>query len=281
MEKNCQPSPPFLLYFYGKTSKKLPPSPPSVKECLSLSVERLPFRPLSPLFYLWYLPYFQFMRFSLLLLLPLLWTACGKTSAPTPSSPSPAKTEKIVQDVQQCSRLYTTEYKVYKVVTLNDVKQLEVNLLSQHLTRTLPGTRKIAVPISVTFKAYLDMAEITEKSVQRTDTSLTIFLPDPHILMTSSRIEHDAIKEYTDLLRDRFSEEEKTALAKAGEKLAIKEIEQTGILTSARQSATAILRPLLQRLGYAEENVHIVFRKETFSTADFQRFITLTPDQNS
>lgn len=211
----------------------------------------------------------------------LLFTlvACGKPTTEVAPSEAPANTPTIVHEIHRCSRLYTTEYKVYKVVTLNDVKRIKMKVLTQEIEQKLPGVRKVAVPISVTFKAYIDMEELTENAIQRTDSSLTIFLPDPHVLRTASKVEHERIKEYTDLVRDRFSEEEIMALAKEGEIAATKDIAQTGILESARRSAANTLLPLLQRLGYPKERVRIVFRKEQFSPKELQRMITIANDK--
>ena len=62
----------------------------------------------------------------------------------------------LVRQIQKCSRLYTTEYKVHKIVTHDDVVRLQGSLLKQNINIRLPlGDRKVAIPIDATLKAYL------------------------------------------------------------------------------------------------------------------------------
>ena len=48
----------------------------------------------------------------------------------------------MVTKVRQCSRLYTAEYQVRKIVTLDDRKRLEGTFMSQDFSLELPAGRR-------------------------------------------------------------------------------------------------------------------------------------------
>ena len=59
---------------------------------------------------------------------------------------------------------------------------------------TLPlGQRKVAIPMEATLKAYVDFAEFSADNVRRDSTHIELILPDPRIVLTSSRIDHNEI----------------------------------------------------------------------------------------
>lgn len=215
------------------------------------------------------------------LLLPsvLLLASCSKgggTEAQTVADS--LSTSQMVHEIARCSRLYTTEYKIHKIMTIDDEKRLNVNILSQNIQTKLPGERKLALPIEVTFKAYVDFNEFSEAHVRRTDSSLTVILPDPHVMVVSSAIDHDGVRQYVGLTRQAFTDAEMKDLARRGEAEILKEVGSTQILTSARESAVRTLMPLLQRMGYGEKRVTVTFRKEAFTPAEWQKMITVTKD---
>lgn len=212
-----------------------------------------------------------------LLMASPFFMACTQKETSKPSS-SIDTMALLIHDIANSSRLYTTDYQVHKLITRNDVKELSLNVFSKDLTTTLPGHRKVAVPIIVHFKAYIDFSEFSEKNIKRTDSSLTVFLPEPHIIVAHSHIDHERVQQYVSLTRDRFTTSEITDLAAAGEREAISEIQQTGIFQSAKESAARTLLPLLQRLGYKDNQVRIVFRKDHWAPNELQRMITHTTD---
>ena len=137
--------------------------------------------------------------------------ACGhKTEPEQPSEPVVIDTiPQMVMQIQQCSRLYTTEVKVHKIVTHDDVVRLKGNLMNRQFNIPLPlGDRKIAIPMDATLKAYIDFSEFDEKSIERDGDKITILLPDPQVVLTSSKINQKEIKEYVGLVRAHFSDSE-------------------------------------------------------------------------
>lgn len=138
-----------------------------------------------------------------------MMVSCGKKQPKTPEPAKPTEqveridtTATLVMQIQKCSRLYTTEYQVHKIVTHDDDIKLKGKLFSKNYNITLPlGQRKVAIPMEATLKAYVDFAEFSADNVRRDSTHIELILPDPRIVLTSSRIDHNEIKEYVALMR--------------------------------------------------------------------------------
>lgn len=174
----------------------------------------------------------------------------------------------MVTKVRQCSRLYTAEYQVRKIVTLDDRKRLEGTFMSQDFSLELPaGRRKVAIPIEATLKAYINFATFGEDNVKRRGNKLEIILPDPKVVLTSSKVDHEGIRQYVALTRSRFTDEELASLERQGRESILRSVTQMGILETARESAARTLAPLLAELGFQERDIKITFRKE-FTQAD-------------
>jgi hypothetical protein len=187
------------------------------------------------------------------------------------SDPEPADTvaddtenrPTLVQQVRKCSRLYTTEYRIHKIVTHDDVLRLKGQLLRQDFDIPLPlGERKIAIPMDATIKAYIDFSNFSEQNVERDGDRITILLPDPQVVLTSSKINRDEIREYVGLTRSHFSDKELTGYEQQGREAILKSIPGLGIEETARENAARVLVPLLTDMGYDERNVTIAFRRD-------------------
>ena len=166
----------------------------------------------------------------------------------------------MVHQIKECSRLYTAEYKVHKIVTHSDTSQVSASILGKKVSVQLPGgRRKVAIPIDATLKAYIDFSEFTEDDVRSEGGKLYINLPNPHVVMTSSKIDHDGIKKYVSIIRSDFSDEELALYEKQGRENIISDIPNLGILSTARRSAATQLLPLISMLGIKQENIVISF----------------------
>ena len=129
----------------------------------------------------------------------------------------------FVMQVQKCSRIYTTEVKIHKIVTHDDVIRLKGTILAQDFNIKMPlGDRKIAIPMDATLKAFIDMSDFSEKNVERDGQKIIITLPDPIIAS----------------------------------------IPQLGIISTAQENAARVLVPLITQMGYQEQDIVIQFRKE-------------------
>lgn len=181
--------------------------------------------------------------------------------------------EQLVMQIRQCSRIYPTEYRIHKVVTHDDQLRLSGKFLGHGYNVHLPlGKRKIAIPVDATLKAYIDFADFSAANVHRDSTHIEIVLPDPHIVLTSSRVNHDDVKEYVALLRHNFTYEELSAYERQGRDAIIADMSKSDIIETARLSAANTLIPLLSQMGFSEENVTITFRKD-FTPQEMQGLV--------
>lgn len=205
----------------------------------------------------------------------ILLTACAKNDdKPTNSEPTPIDTiPTMVMQIQKCSRLYTTEYKVHRIITHNDKKQLSGSIMSKKFSFDLPvGERKIAIPVTATLKAYVDLSKLSADNIHRSGEKIEVILPDPEIIMTGAKIEHDEVKQYVALLRSNFTDEELTSYQQQGRDSIINDIPRLGLIESARESSARTLIPIMEQMGYKNENITITFRKK-FTLSDIPKLL--------
>ncbi|MCI6160149.1 MAG: DUF4230 domain-containing protein [Prevotellaceae bacterium] len=169
----------------------------------------------------------------------------------------------MVMQIQKCSKLYTAEYHVHKIVTHNDQVKLKGSFLQKQFDITLPvGNRKIAIPMNATIKGYIDFNGFSDKNVKRRGQEIEIILPDPKVELTSSKINHADIKKQVSLLRSNFSDEEMSIYERQGRAAIINDIPKMGIMEMVQENAANMLIPMIESLGYAPENITITFRKK-------------------
>ncbi len=202
-----------------------------------------------------------------LLVLQASFVSCNKPTDNSSVTTSAAKihvdtTARIVMEVSRSARLYTTEYKIHKVVTYTDNPTVEGKVVGIPVKMpTRLGDRKVAIPIDVTLKAYIDFNNFSPENVKRADSTVVITLPDPQIIATATRIDNTGTRQYIDLARSRYTDAEITALASQGTDSIMSHISQFGIVAQAERSAATILVPILRRMGYKDTNISIRFRK--------------------
>ena len=160
----------------------------------------------------------------------------------------------LIMQLKHCSHLYTAEYRVHKIITHDDALRLKGQLLSKQFNLKVPlADRKIAIPMDAKIKAYIDFSEFSEKNIERSGDKITIILPDPQVVMTSSKIDQNNVKQYVGLTRAHFSDEELANYQQQG---------REAILQSIRANAAKVLVPMLTQLGYDEQNITIAFRDD-------------------
>ena len=168
----------------------------------------------------------------------------------------------LITQVRKCSRLYTTEYHIHKIVTHNDVLRLKGSLLQKDIDIALPlGERKIAIPMDATLKAFIDFGEFSEKNIEHDGDRITLLLPDPKVTITSSKINQKDIREYVGLTRSQFTDKELTIYEQQGRQAILASVPDLGIVDAAKENAARVLVPMLTQMGYKEENITIAFRK--------------------
>ena len=169
----------------------------------------------------------------------------------------------LILQVKNCSHLYTAEYRVHKIITHDDALRLKGQLLSKQFNLKVPlADRKIAIPMDAKIKAYIDFSEFSEKNIERSGDKITIILPDPQVVMTSSKIDRKNVKQYVGLTRAHFSDEELANYQQQGREAILQSIPGLGIEETARANAAKVLVPMLTQLGYDEQNITIAFRDD-------------------
>ena len=195
-----------------------------------------------------------------LLLLAILLSGSCKHGGSDGSGASIDTIPMMVQQIKECSRLYTAEYKVHKIITHSYTSKISATVLGQKLNLNLPGgRRKVAIPIDAVLKAYIDFSNFSEDNVRSEGGKIYIDLPNPHVVITSSKIDHEGIKKYVSIIRSDFSDEELALYEKQGRQDIINDIPNLGILNTARRSAASQLLPLISMLGIPQENIVITF----------------------
>lgn len=222
------------------------------------------------------------MRYTLLYLAvaAMLLAGCNGRKAETTKPPKTDTVPVMVMQIRKCAKLYTAEYKVYKIVTHDDEVRLKGTFLGQKLNMSLPfSDRKVAVPIDATLKAYIDFGGFSEQNVVRRGGKIEIILPDPKVELTSSRVNHEETKRQVSLFRADFTDKELTAYEQQGRAAILNSVPQTGIIEMAREGAAHVLVPMITQLGYREEDITVTFRKK-FTTEDLPLILKDTSIEN-
>lgn len=175
-------------------------------------------------------------------------------------------TQVIAMRISECSRLYTSEYQLRKILIYDDPASLKGSLFHHNINVSLPlGERRIAIPVTATAKAYIDLGNIDKASIHRNGKRIEVVLPDPMVTLTSTRIDHKGVRKKVALLRSNFTDEEITRIQQQGRNDIIKSLSGTNILEDARTSAARQLVPIIEQMGYEEGNITITFRKDLTS----------------
>lgn len=199
--------------------------------------------------------------------------ACGGKRQHKEKQPPVDTTLVLVTQISRCSRLYTAEMQVHKIVTHDDVLRLNGRIVGEDHRWELPfSKRKIAIPMNATMKAYIDFGRFTEQNVHRMGRKIIITLPDPRVALTSTKIDQHEIQQQVSFFRSNFSDEEMTSFERQGREAIIANVPQTGIIDLARENATRILIPLIEQMGYREEDITISYRKD-FDADDWHRIV--------
>jgi len=207
-------------------------------------------------------------------LLAVLLLSCSKGK--TPGGPEAIDTiPLLVMQIQKCSKLYTSEFRIHKIVTHDDKLQLNGSFFKKDFSINLPaGKRKVAIPMDATLKTYIDFTGFSEKNVRRQGKKIEITLPDPKVDLTSTKIDHKDVKQYVALTRSNFTDEELANYEQQGRQAIINDIARMDIMEQARQSAANTLIPLIEQMGYEDKDITVTFRKE-FTPSEIKTFLNI------
>ena len=181
----------------------------------------------------------------------------------------------MIMQIQKCSKLYTAEYKVHKIVTHTDQLKLKGSILQQVFNIQLPiGDRKVAIPMDATLKASVDFSQFSANNIRRNGQKIEIILPDPEVTMTSSRIDHENIKKHVSILRSNFTDAEMNSLEKQGRAAILNSVPKMGIIDMAKDNAARTIIPMIVQMGFNEQDITITFRKQ-FTVDDLPRMLDM------
>lgn len=172
---------------------------------------------------------------------------------------SPA--EEMVMKINKSDRVFVTEYVINKIVTYEDVVRLQGKLFSQQIDFKLPqGDRKVLIPMQAHLKAYIDFSGFGFDNIKfSSDSNIVITLPDPKIILTSTKIDHAGVKKFVDFGRSKFTQTEISEYERQGREAIIEAIPKSGLLETARLHAYEFLLPIVLNLGYKPEQVVVNF----------------------
>ena len=209
---------------------------------------------------------------AVLTVLTLALSACSRRQA-APEQPPVDTTLVLVTNISKCSRLYAAEMQVHKIVTHDDMLRLNGRLAGRNHEWEVPfSKRKIAIPMNATMKAYIDFSHFTERNVARHGDKITITLPDPRVMLTSTKIDQHDIQQQVSVFRSQFTDAEMATYEQQGREAIIANVPQSGIIDMARENAARMLIPLIVQMGYREENITITYRKQ-FGADDWHEII--------
>ena len=205
-------------------------------------------------------------KLSFLLLVAIIYTFSSCSEKKTEEKKTIIDTiPMMVMQIQKCNRLYTTEIHVHKIVTHDDQLKLKGSIFKKDFNINVPGSnRKVAIPI--------DFKDFGAQNINRKEEKIEITLPDPKIILTSSKIDHEGVKQFVSLTRRNFSDAELSLYEQQGREGIIKDIPNMEVIETARQNAANILIPMLIEMGFKEENIKITFRKK-FSLDDLKTIL--------
>ena len=113
--------------------------------------------------------------------------------------------------------------------------------------------------MDATIKAYINFEGFNEDNIERHGKRITIKLPNPHLVITSTEIDHKSVREYVSFMRADFTDAELAHFEQQGRQQILQDLAKSDILEYARISATRTLVPMLQQLGYEEKDITITF----------------------
>ena len=208
----------------------------------------------------------------LLSLICLALMACGgdkKNGNDVAENASTDNIPMLIRDIRKCSKLYTSEYNIRKIVTYSDEPRLKGKLLGHEVDMKMPmGDRKIAIPMNVTLKGYIDFSDFSKKNVRREGRRIVVTLPPPQVAVTASKIDQAGIKEYVSFMRSRFSDAEMTEFEKQGRQAVVNSIPRLDINETTAVNAAKILIPMIVKMGYDEKVITIEMRNEGLGMRD-------------
>lgn len=180
-----------------------------------------------------------FLLLSLLLLLP----ACNR------QAPLQDRLTDRIEQLSRTAELGTVEYTVRKAVKARDEGEwFKI------------GNRRILFSCTAHIKAGINLERIPLEQLVVDEATRSVSLVLPHATVFSINIPPEQIRlEYEDVtgFRQKFSDQERQALLRQGEREIVRDLPKLGILAEAEANAEDFFRPMLEQMGF--DNIQIRF----------------------
>lgn len=187
--------------------------------------------------------------------------------------------DNALEAIKECSRINTSEYEVSKVLVYDDSKGMFGEVFGMNVSMQLPGSmRTIAIPINGILKASVDMSQLTAENVVKAGNKLTVYLPDPKIELTATKVNNTGIREKTGWMRGNFTDAELTKLQNVCRDSLIASIPKLGLIDNARENARRTLITLLSSMGFEERDITINFKTDANSLTSTKYLEQLVSD---
>ena len=160
--------------------------------------------------------------------------------------------DRVAERIEQLSRtaeLGTVEYTVRKAVKARD----EGDWFKI-------GNRRILFSCTARIKAGINLERVPLEKLVVDESTRSISLVLPHATVLSIDLPPEQIRlEYEDItgFRQHFSDQERQALLRQGEREIVRDLPKLGILAEAEANAEEFFRPMLEQMGF--DNIQIRF----------------------
>lgn len=200
----------------------------------------------------------------LLLMLTFSIKACSNGDHAEKAQAETVTPETVVEAVRQHSRLYTAEATSRKTMTYTSQNKLSLRALGIDKTLDLPlGKTEARIPVTVTYKAYIDLGRVDGRNVRADGETIRIILPDPVIVETACTVDHENESQKKQLLGKGLTYEQYQEMVRQAKERAWTELPdsaQQAVIETAKISATEILIPQLRALGFSK--IEIAYRDD-------------------
>ena len=177
------------------------------------------------------------------MLLALVLSGCGRKAS------LQQQLSERIEHLSRTSELGTVEYTVRKAVRARD----EGDWFKI-------GNRRILFSCTAHIKAGIDLSRIQVDKIVVDEQTRSVSLVLPRAAVFSINLPPEEIRlEYEDItgFRQKFSDTERQALLKQGERSIVRDLPGLGILAEAEANALEFFHPMLEQMGF--ENIQISF----------------------
>ena len=123
------------------------------------------------------------------IILGIIFFSCSKNKTKETNETVIDTIPMLVMQIQKCSRLYTSEIQLHKIITHNDTKKLYGKFMKQDFSIDLPfGKRRIAIPIEASIKSYIEFGNFSEHNIRKRGNQIEIILSENEIFSSKNYI---------------------------------------------------------------------------------------------